>query len=177
MNACQKPGGFVRGITGLNTKSANMNTTAYGSSCSSPLNPTEVKIVKTFAYCLILVVSLIGNFFIGIIVYKQHTMRKPINFFITNMAMSDLLFPLFVLPSNLIQLYVDSWLISGALGQALCKLNFFLPNVSSYVSIQSVVLIAVDRYRAVVFPLRSPLISSKMCPFFILASWIVAMSV
>ena len=34
------------------------------------------------------------------------------------------------------------------------------------------ILIAVDRFGAVVFPLRSPLISSKMCPFFILATWI-----
>ena len=41
----------------------------------------------------------------------------------------------------------------------------------------SLVLIAVDRFGAAVFPLRSPLISSKMCPFFILATWIIAMAV
>ena len=34
-----------------------------------------------------------------------------------------------------------------------------------------------DRFRAVVFPLRSPLISSKLCPFVILATWIVAMAI
>ena len=44
-------------------------------------------------------------------------------------------------------------------------------------SIQSLVLIAVDRFGAVVFPLRSPLISLKLCPFFILATWIIAMAV
>ena len=43
-------------------------------------------------------------------------------------------------------------------------------------SIHSLVLIAVDRFEAVVFPLRSPLVSSKMCPFFILATWIVAIA-
>ena len=43
--------------------------------------------------------------------------------------------------------------------------------------IQSLVLIAMDRFGAVVFPLRSPLISSKLCPFFILATWIVAIAV
>jgi len=105
-------------------------------------------------------------------------MRKPINYFITNMAMSDLLFPIFLFPRNLTGLYVDhQWLISGPLGQALCKLVPFLTPVSSFVSIQSLVLIAVDRFGAVVFPLRSPLISSKLCPFFILATWIVAMAV
>ena len=44
-------------------------------------------------------------------------------------------------------------------------------------SIQSLVLIAVDRFGAVVFPFRSSLMSSKLCPFFILATWIVAMAV
>ena len=44
------------------------------------------------------------------------------------------------------------------------------------VSIQNLILIAVDRFGAVVFPLRSPLIRSKLCPFFILTTWIVAVA-
>ena len=154
-----------------------MNTTINASDCSSPLHPTEHKIGKTFAYCLFLAVSLVGNSLIGIIVYKTRTLRRPINYFIVNMAMSDLLFPIFFFPWRLTALYVNSWLISGPLGQALCKLVPFLADMSSAVSIQSLVLIAVDRFGAVVFPLRSPLISSKLCPFFIAATWIVAMAV
>jgi len=157
--------------------SDNLNTTVNGtqpSSCSS--NPTAETIGQIFAYCLIFVVSLPGNTVIGIIVYKAKTMRKPINFFIVNMAMSDLLFPIFFIPRKIQVLYTDSWLIDGPLGQALCKLAHFLTYVSSAVSIQSLLLIAVGRFGAVVFPLRSPLISSKLCPFFILATWIVAMA-
>ena len=91
--------------------------------------------------------------------------------------MSDLLFPIFLFPREIQKsLYADSWLIGGPLGQALCKLVFFLPDVSTSVSIQSLVLIAVGRYGAVVLPLRPPLISSKRCPFLILATWIVAMA-
>ena len=145
------------------------------SSCA--WNPTAEKIGKTFAYCLIFLISLAGNSVIGIIVYKTKTMRKPINFLIVNMAMSDLLFPIFLFPSEILQsLYPDSWLITGPLGQALCKLVFFLPDVSTAVSMQSLVLIAVGRFGAVVFPLRPPPISSKLCPFFILATWIIAMA-
>ena len=70
-------------------------------------------------------------------------------------------------------LYIESWLIGGPLGQASCKLVIFLTYVSALVSAQ----IAVDRFGAVVFPLRSPIISSKLCPFFILAMWIIAMAV
>ena len=119
-----------------------------GSSCSSPLDPTAEKNGKNIAYSLVFVVSLVGNSFIGIIVYKAQTLRKPINFFIVNKAMSDLLVPIFLFPSELTKLYVDSWLISGPLGQTLCKLVFFLGFISIQVSIQSLVLIAVDRFGA-----------------------------
>ena len=158
--------------------SENFNTTineTQPSSCSS--NPTAEKIGKTIAYCLLFIVSLAGNTVIGIIVYKTKTMRKPINFFIVNMAMSDLLFPIFVIPPLILMLYTDSWPIGGSLGQASCKFKTFLPYVSTAVSFQSLVLIAGDRFGAVVFPLRSPLISSKLCPFFILATWVVAIAV
>ena len=157
--------------------SQDLNDTMIGTQPSSCYwNPTAEKIGTTFAYCLIFLVSLAGNTVIGIIVYKTKTMRKPINFLIVNMAMSDLLFAIFGIPWNIHRLYINSWLIGGPLGQALCKLGYFLPHVSIAVSIQSLVLIAVDRFGAVVFPLRSPLISSKLCTVFILATWIIAMA-
>ena len=160
--------------------SENVNTTVNGTQpWSCHWNPTVAKIGGTFAYCLVFLVSLAANTFIGIIVYKTKTMRKPINFLVVNMAMSDLLFPIFLFPIRvqMLLLYKESWLIGGPLGQALCKLVRFLPDVSSVVSIQSLVLIAVGRFGAVVYPLHSPLISSKLCPFFILVTWIVAMAV
>ena len=90
------------------------------------------------------------------------------------MASSDLLFPVFSIPFKLSLLHANSFLIGGQLGQALCKLLPFFGNVSFVVSIQNLILIAVDRFGAVVFPLRSPLIRSKLCPFFILVTWIFA---
>ena len=165
------------GNRNLIAMSENVNITMNGTqplSCSN--NPTAAKIGKTFAYSLIFLVSLTGNTIIGIIVYKAKPMRKPINFLIVNMAMSDLLFSTFIIPTDIQKLYIDSWLIGGPLGQALCKLTYFLSHVSIIVSTQSLVLIALDRFESVVFPLRSPIINSKLCPFFILATWIVAMA-
>ena len=95
---------------------------------------------------------------------------------IANMAMSDLLYPVFTFPVLVVKIHFGSWLISGFLGQALCKVQTFLAEVSMLVSIQSLVLITVDRFVAVVVPLRSPLITGKHCPFFIVATWIVAMA-
>ena len=157
--------------------SENLSITMNGTQLSSCFNPTAEKIGKSFAYSLFFLVSLAGNTVIGVIVYKTKAMRKPINYLIVNMAMSDLLSPIILIPWQIQRLYIDSWLIGGPLGQALCKLVAFAREVSILVSIQSLVLIAVDRFGAVVVPLRSPLISSKLCAFFILATWIVAMAV
>ena len=153
-----------------------MDRTANGS-CFSLINPETLKIGQTVALSLILVVSLVGNSLIVLIVYKTPTLRKPINMLIANMAMSDLLYPIFFVPARLAEWHAGSWLIGGTLGQALCKIHIFLVDVSSLVSIQSLVLITVDRFVAVVVPLRSPLLSRKRCLFFIAASWIVAMAV
>ena len=154
-----------------------MNTTANGSSsssCTSLINPEALKVGATVAYSLILVVSLVGNSLIVLIVYKTPTLRKPINMLIANMAMSDLLYPIFLYPVRLAYLHAGSWLIGGTLGQALCKIHPFLAEISMVVSIQSLVLISVDRYAAVVVPLRSPLISRKVCRCLIVGTWILA---
>ena len=158
--------------------STNVTKTVNGIQImSSCFNPEAERIGKTFAYCLLFLVSLVGNSFIGAVVYRTKTLRKPINVLIVNMVMSDLLYPIFLLPEKLITLYSGSWLVSGPLGQALCKLDYFLRKTFPAVSIQSLGLIAVDRFGAVVFPLRSPLISSKRCRFVILATWINAFAV
>ena len=159
----------------------SMNSTAKGSSgswsCFTQLNPTAWKIGGTVTYCLFIIVSLAANSLIVMVVYKTPNLRKPINYFIANMASSDLLFPIFFTPWTLSHLHTTSFLIGGRLGQAFCKPVPFFGEVSFKVSIQNLILIAVVPFGAVVFPLRSPLIRSKLCPFFILATWIVAVAV
>ena len=153
-----------------------MNSTVNGSSGSwSCLNFSALKIGGTVTYCLIIIVSLVANSLIVILVCKTPNLKKPINYFIANMASSDLLYPLFWIPLSLSGLHTSySFLIVAQLGQALCKLVHFFSNVSFVVSIQNLILIAVDRFGAVVFSLRFPLFRSKLCPFFILVTWIFA---
>ena len=156
--------------------SVNRTATMNGTQTSSCFNHEAKRIGISFYYCLIFVLALMGNIFIRIIVYRTRSMRKPINFFIVNMAMSDLLFPILCFPYIVAEINFSYWLLGGPVGQALCRLHDFLVYVSATVSTQSLVLIAVDRFGAVVFPLRSPLISSKHCRFFILTTWIIAVS-
>ena len=132
-----------------------MNSTVNEPGCSSQLNSTAEKVGQTFAYCIILVLSLVGNSSIGIIVYRTQTMRKPTNYFVTNMAMSDLLYSIFFFPHKIALLYKgQSWLVGSGFGLAMCKLLPFLSDTSTIVSVQSLILIAVDRFGAVLFPLR-----------------------
>ena len=96
---------------------------------------------------------------------------------IVNMAISDLLFPIFLFPLNLVEMQADPWLIGDSLHQTLCKIGLFLLTVSATVSIQSLILITVDRFGAVVMPIRgSPLIGRRLCLFFIVVTWIVVIA-
>ena len=153
------------------------STTGNGSIESlSCFSAKAYNIGMTTVLSLILAVSLMANCFIVMIVYKTPALRKPINYFIACMAISDLLYSIFWIPLYLSSL-LTSWRIDGQLGQAFCKFLPFFGDVSFVVSIQNLILIAVDRFGAVVFPLRSPLIKSKLCPFFISATWIVAAAI
>ena len=110
----------VRAIPQIRRK-INMNSTANGSSefwssCVSQLYSNAWNIGRTVIYCLIIIVSLVANSLIVIIVYKMPNLRKPINYFIANMATSDLLFPIFSIPLKLSLLHANSFPIDGQLG-------------------------------------------------------------
>ena len=119
--------------------------------------------------------SIFGNIFI-IIVHKHRDLRKTINYFIVNMAVSDLLFPLIVIPFNIVGLVSDPWhwRVSGNLGSTFCKLLYLSSAVALHVSVQSLVWIATDRFVAVVFPLKVGLISPKIRAAAIASLWIFA---
>ena len=108
----------------------------------------------------------------GTVVYKTQTLRIPINYFIVTMATSDLLYPILFIPLNLAEFLMDSWLIGGPLGQALCKLVPFRRKSSFRSEPGS------DSSRQIWSRgiSSSPIISLKLCPLFILTTWIVAMA-
>ena len=158
--------------------STRVNITVNGTqplNCSIPASLVAAKIGQTLVYCVLFIVSFFGNIFIGLIVYKTKNMRKKINYLIVNMAISDILFPIVVFPLAVTTIHVDLYsVVSVPVATVVCKLNVVTSHVSTAVSIQSIVLIAVDRFGAVVFPLRSTLIGLKLCLFLVLCAWIVA---
>ena len=151
------------------------NTSRNEPSCSVTFNLAEHKIGVTIALCILFVASLLGNCLIGVVIYKTPTLRKPIDFLIVSMAMSELLFSLIAVPVALVHLHLHSWVITEAvLASITCKVTPYLAEVSLLMSVQSLVVIAVDRFVAVVFSLRVSLLTSKRCLLFIVSIWIVS---
>ena len=136
---------------------------------------------KAVAYFFIFLVSFFGNIFILVVIYKNKRLRRSINYFVFNMAVSDLFNPLTVMTMKIVEIIsgLESWKVDSPwlLGNILCKLTYFLPDVSLVVSIGSLLLISIDRLIAVVFPLKAKLISSKVRLISILSTWFVAIAV
>ena len=133
------------------------------------------KISILVAYCFVFLGSFFGNTLIIIIFCKHRELRKTVNYFIVNMALSDLVFPLSAIPFQITELVTGSkhWRVSGILGSIFCKLFYFTLQLSFDVSAQSLVWIAIDRFVAVVFPIKRGLISTKIRTIAIVSTWIL----
>ncbi|XP_022808334.1 neuropeptide SIFamide receptor-like [Stylophora pistillata] len=144
-------------------------------SCISTEDPVAAKVSKTFAYCLLLVVSLIGNTLIIMVVYRDKKMKTTTNLLIVNMAISDLLVPIFAMPRANVEIIFGNhrWLVDGTFGEALCKLTAFFQDISTLVSVQTLVAIALDRFYAVWFPLKALRIKPRV-KYVILLIWSIS---
>ena len=142
-------------------------------------NTLLVKTGIILALSVILLISFVGNILIIITVYKRKELRKTINYFIVNMAVSDFVYPLTIIPLSLIETASSSrqWYIGGTVGLSFCKITRYLQHVSVSVSVESLIWIALDRFVAVVFPMKVHLISLKFHVFAISSTWIIAMAI
>ena len=156
-----------------------MNSTVNQSCELFAENSTPVKYLKTIAYAIIVLFSLLGNTAVIVIVLKNKRMRTTTNYLIVNMAVSDLLISAFAVPRELTEIYTGHrrWLLDRLAGLILCKLVYGFQDISTAVSIQSLVVMAIDRYHGVVFPFRPPIATSKVCKIVIPIIWTVAIGV
>ena len=109
------------------------------------------KIIVIGAYAIIFLLSVVGNSLILHIVRTRPSIRQnPFNWLLVNTALADFLNVItatsFTVP---ILLCGECW-VSGIIGTILCKLIPFFLTVSICVSIWSLVIIAADRYLAIV---------------------------
>ena len=161
--------------TAFNTTLLPLNDTADGL-CPVYHHATSSRVVKAIAYIILFVFSLVGNCVVLATVYRRKELRTVVNMFIANMAVSDLLVPVFIVPLELKNLLVDHgvWLIDGPFGLFLCKFVPFISWVTKVVSIMSLTVIAVERFHKVVLAHKVALITQRKCLVIILLTWFTA---
>lgn len=124
--------------------------------CYSPDENPVFRAGLIALYCVIFFASLLGNTLIVATVYSHVQMRSPVNLFIANMAVSDILQTIFGIPRVVTEVVFgrERWLLDGFLGNFTCKLVYFIQDTSLSVSIFSLICITVERLYAVVFPFK-----------------------
>lgn len=138
---------------------------------------TTVRVIKGIVYFILFWWSLVGNFLVIAIVYRNKEMRTTINYMIVNMAMSDLLFTLVTIAEDFVRIISGdtfNWVLKGDFGNFCCKVNYFIIDVSVAVSVFTMLIIASQRFRAAVFPMKPALIQKDRCAVAIAIIWIIS---
>ncbi|ELU06228.1 hypothetical protein CAPTEDRAFT_23754, partial [Capitella teleta] len=133
-----------------------------------------VKVAYLVIYCVVMFLAVAGNILVIWTVYSNKQMRTVTNYYIVNLATCDFLVAVFVLPLKLLEYVAPcSWHVFGH--DSLCAaLSFTLP-VFVFASVLTLVAISLERYYAIVYPLKAKIISGKSRTRCIIAfTWVIA---
>lgn len=105
---------------------------------------------------LLCIFGIIGNSMIIIAVKKKRYLRSTTNYLLLNLAISDLTSLTFLL---LMPIGSEIVLKDGAFSDFLCKffISYHVPLTASFVSVLTILVLAIERYFAIVKPMRSGL--------------------
>ncbi|XP_011312983.1 neuropeptides capa receptor [Fopius arisanus] len=134
--------------------------------------PPKLVIPLTLAYVTIFVSGVVGNIATCVVIIKNSTMRSATNYYLFSLAISDLILLSLGLPNELSGIWQQyPW----ALGLGLCKIRAYVSEMSSYVSVLTIVAFSMERYLAICHPLRAYAMSGPRRPIMIIiAAWLIA---
>ncbi|XP_051573429.1 somatostatin receptor type 2-like [Myxocyprinus asiaticus] len=107
-------------------------------------------VVITFMYFLVCAVGLCGNALVIYVILRYAKMKTVTNIYILNLALADVLFML-SLPFIAIQWALVHW----PFGTALCRVVITIDSLNQFTSIFCLMVMSIDRYLAVVHPIKS----------------------
>ena len=123
----------------------------------------------------IVILAFGGNLLVMLtFIFNKLSLKKPHNVFIFNLAFTDFLTAIFLIPSK--YLYIPSIPTSSALGPHFCRLiwgSYFLFGFAG-VSVNTCFMLAVERWLAVVNPIKYRIMNYKHAVVMALFSWIWA---
>ena len=115
------------------------------------------RIILPVIFCIIALLGITGNGFVIYTYVTRKQMRTLTNMLILNLATADLLFLVICLPLTSFRFIALHW----PFGDASCKISQYCVYVSVYVSLYTLVMMAISRYCAIVHPLSSIRIRTK----------------
>lgn len=110
---------------------------------------TWFRVLKYTLYAIMFLVSLPGNLMVCVIITRRRKMKTITNFLILNLAVSDVLYTLYV-PLDIVVSESSTW----PFARFFCKLFYPLMTLSICVSAFTLMALALSRFWAVVFPLH-----------------------
>ncbi|KAL2092620.1 hypothetical protein ACEWY4_012418 [Coilia grayii] len=121
-------------------------------------------------YALVVLVGVFGNYLLLYVICHTRKMHNVTNFFIGNLAFSDMLMCATCVPFNLAYAFNPrGWVF----GRFMCYLVFLIQPVTVYVSVFTLTAIGIDRYYATVHPLKKR-ISVVACAYLLSGIWLLS---
>ena len=115
--------------------------------------PGHELIVVPLIFCAVIIVGCLGNVLVIAVVFKnKNQLSSTTNTFIVNLAVADLIFLVFCVPFHTV---VYSATVHWPLGSHVCKLVHYLQFTSMITSIWTLVLMSLDRFLAVAYPIQT----------------------
>lgn len=146
----------------------NNTTTPFDAECNS--ESTYIKWILRLAYSIIFILGTFGNAVVCIAILKRKGMQTSCNMFTFNLAFNDLILVIVYVPTQMIVLEnCYQWLLGGFM----CYLVYIILPLSLSASIGTLLAITADRYRAIVFPVKSKL-TRKSVMLIVAVIWVVS---
>lgn len=147
----------------------SLNTYSFYDSASS------FNVILAILYSLIVVIGLVGNCFVITIVGKTRSMITPTNILLVNVAFADII-SLIWCPIPL-AINLSGKHVSGRAADLICKFftGYAATCVTVLVTYQSLVVLALERYYAIVKPFKQPLVASNKSMYYVVGTiWVMA---
>ncbi|WAQ95696.1 RYAR-like protein [Mya arenaria] len=150
------------------------NFTSKEQESSSPFHISEyVQVMIIVMYTIVILIAIGGNSIVCYLVYAYKRMQTVPNYFIVNLAISDIIMALFCIPFTFIaNLILNYW----PFGEALCPAVLYIQTVAVFLSSYTLVAMSIDRYIVIVHPFK-PRISVRQTVLTILAIWLVSLTI